>query len=47
MSQVPGKRGPQMPDPSTLIERGPCVRCGTRGDLGCKHGTTRILTVFA
>jgi hypothetical protein len=20
-----------------VIDRNPCLRCGTRGDLGCKH----------
>lgn len=27
------------------VERDPCLRCGTRGDIGCCHGTTRKLTV--
>jgi hypothetical protein len=45
--QVAGKRAPQAS--SQHIMRDPCLRCGVKGELGCKHGTVRWLTgtVFA
>lgn len=27
-----------------VVRRDPCLRCGARGDLGCKHNTTRSLS---
>lgn len=42
-----GWRRPDMPDDlatATRVNRDPCLRCGARGEVGCKHGTTRLLT---
>ncbi|SCY89394.1 hypothetical protein SAMN05660666_03462 [Novosphingobium aromaticivorans] len=25
------------PIPDTLVHRDPCLKCGVRGDIGCKH----------
>lgn len=28
-------------DSLTRVDRDPCVKCGVRGDLGCKHRRAR------
>ena len=34
---VAGREGRQPPPPGALVDRDPCSRCGTRGDLPCAH----------